>query len=116
MRVDETLQPFGDGRQSAAGVDQDRDAALGRQGEDGSEPLVVEQELLGAWMQLDPAGAQIETAARLLDRPLVEREPNEGDQTALDRAANSSERSLPAWKPGWRSGSSRQNMKAREMP
>ncbi len=83
MRVDEALEPFRDRRQAAAGVDEDRDAALGREREDGREPLVVEQELLGARMELDPARAEVEAAARLLDRPLVEREPHERDEAAV---------------------------------
>ena len=58
MRVDEPLERRRDRRQAAAGVDEDRDASLGRQREDGREPLVVEQELLGARMELDPAGAR----------------------------------------------------------
>jgi len=72
-----------DRRQAASGVDEDRNAALCREREDGCEPLVVEQELLGARMKLDPAGAEIEAAARLLDRPLVEREPHEWDEAAV---------------------------------
>ena len=62
VRVDEALEPFRDRRQAATGVDQDRNAALGGEREDGSEPLVVEQELLRARMELDPAGAEIEAA------------------------------------------------------
>ena len=95
VRVDEALEPLRDRRQAAAGVDQDRHAALGRQLEHGREPFVVEQELLGAWMELDPAGAEVEAAARLLDRPLVEREPHEGDQAAL-RAGRELERAIVA--------------------
>ena len=95
MRVDEALEPRRDRRQAAAGVDEDRDAALGREREDGREPLVVEQELLGARMELDPAGAEVEAAARLLDRPLVEREPHERDEAAL-RARGELERPVVA--------------------
>jgi hypothetical protein len=36
VRVDESLERLRDGRQAAAGVDEDRDAALGRQREDGA--------------------------------------------------------------------------------
>src|SRR5581483_11096048 len=77
------LELFRDRRQAAARVDEDRYAVLGRQGEDRREPLVVEQELLGTGMELDAARAEVEAPARLLDRPLVEREPNEGDEPPL---------------------------------
>ncbi len=62
--VDELLQPRGDRRQAAAGVDEDRHAALGREREDRDEPLVVREELLRARMELDPAGAEVEAALR----------------------------------------------------
>ena len=116
VRVDETLEPFGDRRQAAAGVDQDRDAALGGEREDGGEPLVVEQELLRARMELDPAGAEVEAAVRLLDRPLVEREPHERDQPALGARGELERPVVARPEAGCRSGSSRQNMMAREMP
>ena len=46
-------------------------------------------------MKLDPAGAEIKAAARLLDRPLVEREPHEWDEPAL-RARSELERPVVA--------------------
>ena len=61
----------------------------------GREPLVVEQELLRARMELDAAGAQVEAAPRLLDRPLVEREPDERDHPAV-RALRERERAVVA--------------------
>jgi hypothetical protein len=61
-------------------VDQDRDAPLGRDREDGREALVVEQELLRTRMELDPPGAEVEAALGLLDRLLAEVEADEGDQ------------------------------------
>ena len=84
-----------DRRQAAAAVDEDRHAALGRQREDGREPLVVEEELLRARMELDPARAEVEAASRLLDRPLVEREPDERDEPAV-RARRELERPVVA--------------------
>ena len=78
--VDELLQPRGDRRQAAAGVDEDRDAALGREREHRDEALVVREELLRARMELDPAGAEVEAAPRLLERALVEVEPDERDE------------------------------------
>ena len=68
---------------------------LRRQLEDRREPLVVEQELLRPRMQLDPARAEVEAAARLLDRPLVEREAHERDQPAV-RARRELERAVVA--------------------
>ncbi len=41
--VDELLEPGGDRRQAAAGVDEDRHVPLGREREDGNEPLVVRE-------------------------------------------------------------------------
>ena len=60
-------------------MDQDRDVALDREREDIVESLVAERELLSSGVKLDPAGAQIEAAPRLLDRILIEVEPDEGD-------------------------------------
>ena len=59
--------------------------------EDGPEPLVGRRELLGARVQLDPAGAEVEAARRLLDRRLVQVEADERDQPAL-RALGERER------------------------
>ena len=56
--------------------------AVGRELEDRREPLVVEQELLRPRVQLDPAGAEVEAAHRLLDRALGQVEPDEGDELA----------------------------------
>ena len=56
---------------------------LGRELEHRREPLVVEQELLRAGVQLDPAGAAVEAAHRLLDRALGQVEPDERDEPAV---------------------------------
>ena len=78
--VDEPAQVVGDRRQAPAAVDQDRHAAVGGELEDRRQPLVVQQELLGTRVELDPARAEVETARRLLDRLLGEIEPHERDQ------------------------------------
>ena len=49
----------------------------------GTSRSSFEQELLRARMELDPAGAEVEAATRLLDRPLVEVEPHERDEPAV---------------------------------
>ena len=77
VALDEVGQAVGDRRQAAPAVDQDRNAALGRELEDRREPLVVQMELLGARVQLDPARAGVEAARRLFDRILVQVEPDE---------------------------------------
>ena len=117
LRVDEPREVVGDRRQAAAAVDQDRDAALGGELEDRRETLVVQQEALGARMELDPARAGVEAAGRLLDRVLAQVEPDEGDEPAV-RALCVRERAVVrrAGSAGCRSGSSMQNMKEREMP
>ena len=46
----------------------------------GCEPLVVQEELLGPRVQLDPARAAVEAALGLRDRVLREVEPDERDQ------------------------------------
>ena len=97
-------------------MDQDRHAPLGGELEHRPEPLVGRAEPLRARMELDPAGAGVEAAPRLLDRRLVEVEADERDEPSLDRSANASVRSFAALNAGCRSGSSRQNMNAREMP
>ena len=79
VAVDERGEVVADRRQAAAAVDQDRDVALDREREDVVEALVAERELLRPWMELDPAGAEVEAAGRLLDRPLVEVEADERD-------------------------------------
>ena len=64
-------------------MDEDRHAALGGQREDGREPFVVEEELLGTWVELDAARAEVEAAARLLDRAFAEVEAHERDEASL---------------------------------
>ena len=81
VAVDECGEMVADRRQAAAAVDQDRDVALDREGEDRVEALVTDRELLRARMQLDPAGAEVETADCLLDRALVEVEPHEREDS-----------------------------------
>jgi hypothetical protein len=68
-----------DRRQPAAAVDQDRHLPLGRELEDGREPLVVQQEPLRARVELDPPCAEVEAALRLLDRALGQVESDERD-------------------------------------
>ena len=77
VALDELGQAVGDRRQAAAAVDQDRDAAVGRELEHRREPLVVQVELLRARVQLDPACAGVEAASRLGDRLLGQVEPHE---------------------------------------
>ena len=80
MPVDDPMEVVGDRRQPSPAVDQDRHASLRRQREDRLESLVVQEELLGPRVQLDPPGAEIEAAGRLLDRLLAQVEPHEGDE------------------------------------
>ena len=68
VALDESCEVVADRRQPAAAVNQDRHVALDREREDGVEPLVADRELLGAGMELDPAGAEVEAAPGLLDR------------------------------------------------
>ena len=70
IRLHEAGQLLGDRRQAAAAVDQDRNAPLGSEREHGRQPLVVQEEPLRARMELDPPGAEVEAARRLLDRLL----------------------------------------------
>src|SRR4051794_8249067 len=81
--VDETPQPVCDRRQAAASVDQDRHPPLGGKLEDRTEPVVRGIELLRTWMELDPARAEVEAACRLLDRLLLQVEPDERDDATL---------------------------------
>ena len=81
-RLDESGEARRDRRQAAAAVDQDRHPALLREREDGREALVGRVESLRPRVELDPARAGVEAACRLLDRALVQVEPNEGDQAA----------------------------------
>ena len=98
--LDEPREVVGDRREAAAAVDQDRDAALGGELEDRREPLVVQEEALRARMELDPAGAEVEAAGRLLDRLLAQVEADEGDEAAVRalrelRASGRSARGTP---------------------
>ena len=93
--VDEPEQAVRDRRQPAAAVDEDRHPPLGGEREHRREALVVEEELLRARVELDPAGAEVEAALRLLDRLLVEGEPDEGDHAAA-RALRERERTVVA--------------------
>ena len=98
--LDEALEAGRDRRQPAAGVDEDRYAAFGRECENGREPLVVEEELLGPRMELDAARAEVEAApASSIGSSSSARRTN-GMSRPSERAANSSVRSLPARKPG----------------
>ena len=83
VRVDEPPQLVGDRRQPAAAVDEDRHAALGREREDRRQPLVVQLEALRARVELDPAGAEVEAASRLLERLLGQVEPDERDEAPV---------------------------------
>jgi type II secretory pathway component PulL len=94
----------GDRRQPAAGVDEDRHAALGGDREDGRETVVVEQELLRARMELDAAGAAVEAALCLLDRALGQVEADKRNQSPLG-ALRVLERAVvgraKSWMPVW---------------
>ena len=79
VAVDERSQVIPDRGQSTTAVDQNRDVALDREREDVAQAPVADRELLGARMELDPTGPEIEAADRLLDRPLLEIEPHERD-------------------------------------
>ena len=79
IRVVELPEVLGDRRQATPAVDEDRHPALGGEGEDRLQALVVQQEALGAGVELDPTGAPVETARRLLDRLGGEVEADEGD-------------------------------------
>ena len=83
VAVDEAREVGGDRRQAAAAVDQDRHPPLGRDREDGREPLVVQQEPLRARVELDPPRAEVEAALGLLDRALGQVEADERDEAAL---------------------------------
>ena len=80
--VDDAAEVVRDRRQAAPAVDQHRHVPLGRKLEDRREPVVVEQELLGARMQLDSSRAAVEAADGLADRVFGEVQPDEGDQLA----------------------------------
>ncbi len=76
-------EPLGDRRQAAAGVDQDRHARLFGDLEDPLQLVAVEGELLGARVQLDPAGAGGEAALGLGNRAVEGVEAAEGNQTSV---------------------------------
>src|SRR5438445_4488930 len=79
----ERVQVVCDRRQAAAAVDQDGDVALCGERKHRIEAFVLEGDLLRARMQLDPAGARVEAASRLLYRRLVQVEADERDQAPL---------------------------------
>ena len=83
VALDERREPGRDRRQTAAAVDQDRHAPLGRELEHRPEPVVGRVEALGARVQLDAAGAGVEAARRLLDRRLVQVEADEWNEAPL---------------------------------
>jgi hypothetical protein len=91
--VHEAHEMVGDRREAATAVNEDRHAPVGGQGEHGCETLVVQEEALRARVQLDAAGAEVETARRLVDRILREIEANEGDEHAA-RAVGGGERAV----------------------
>ena len=64
-------------------MNQDRHAPLGGELEHRAEPLVGGGELLRPRVELDPARAQVEAAARLFDGCLVQVEPDERDQPSF---------------------------------
>jgi len=82
IAVDKRGELTGDRRQTAAAVDQDRNATLRGQSEDRREALVVQEEALRSGVELDPASAEIEAAGGLLDRLLGQVEADERDQLA----------------------------------
>src|SRR2546421_606132 len=79
----------------AAAVDEHRHLPFSRELENRRQALVVEEELLGPWMELDPARAQVEAPFRLPDRVLRKIEPDEGDQPSL-RARGECQRAVVA--------------------
>ena len=83
IRVGEAPEVVGDRRQAAPAVNEDRNLPLGRQLEDRRQSLVVQEEALGARMELDAAGAEVEAPFRLGDRILTQVEPDERDQPSF---------------------------------
>ena len=116
VAVDERAQARGDRRQAAAAVDQDRHAALGGELEHRPEPLVGRVEALRARVQLDAARAGVEAARASSSGDSFRSRRTNGISRPPMRAAKASVRSFAALNDGCRSGSSRQNMNAREMP
>ena len=74
-------------------MDEDRHAPLGCKLEYRAQAVVARVELLGPGMELDPARAEVEAAGRLLDRLLVQIEPDEGNDAAL-RAGRKCQRAV----------------------
>ena len=64
-------------------MDQDRDAPLLGEREDGGEPVVAGVEALRPRVELDPPRARVEAAGCLLDRRLVQVEADERHEPAL---------------------------------
>ena len=64
-------------------MDQDRHLALGRELEDRREAVVVQEELLRAGMELDPARTEVDDSRRLADRILGEVEADERDHPSV---------------------------------
>ena len=80
IAVDAPREIVCDRRQASSPVDENRHLALGRELEHRRQPLVVQQELLRARMQLDSARAAVEAPSRLADRIFGEVEPYEWHQ------------------------------------
>ena len=68
MAHGEVREPVGERRQSPPGMDQDRDPRVFGEREDGPHLRTVEDEVLRARMQLDPARAGGQAAFALVDR------------------------------------------------
>ena len=81
--MNQAIQVVRDRRQPAPAVDEDRHAPLGGDREHRREPLVVEQELLRARVELDPTGAAVEAPLGLGDRLLAQVEPDVRDHPPL---------------------------------
>jgi hypothetical protein len=71
-----------EGRDATAGVDQDREPALVGEGDQVADRRLAHRELLGAGVELDPAGACVEAAPRLGEGAAAGIDPAEGDQSA----------------------------------
>ena len=68
FRRTSAFEILGDGRQSTAAVDENRDSALDGELEDRLEASVVECERLGAGVELDSSRPEVEAALRLVER------------------------------------------------
>ena len=62
------------------GVDDDREALLVRERGDPADCRIVEPKPLGAWMQLDPRGAETNRALRLLEGAVARIDATERDE------------------------------------